>query len=77
MSLPVEVMKKYVGPLASSLTIASIIFFSGRESNRLDEVISKAHSAESERKDIKDVIFNMHGRVCSIEQDIKYIKDRK
>lgn len=77
MSLPFEVVKKFVGPLASTLTIASIIFFSGRESNRLDEVITKVHSAELERKDIKDVIFDMHGRVCSIEQDIKYIKDRK
>ena len=72
-----EVFKRYGSSIATSLSLGSLIFVSGRESNRLDEVISKAHAAEKERKNIKDVIFDMHGRICSMEQDVKYIRDKK
>ena len=72
----IEVLKHYGSVIATSMSVGSLIFVSGRESNRIDEVIRKVHAAESERKDIKDVIFDMHGRVCSIEQDIKYIKNK-
>ena len=72
----IEVLKQYGSVIATSMSVGSLIFVSGRESNRIDEVIRKVHAAEPERKDIKDVIFDMHGRVCSIEQDIKYIKNK-
>ena len=73
----IEVLKKYTSVIATSMSVGSLIFVSGRESNRIDEVIRKVHAAESERKDIKDIIFDMHGRVCSIEQDIKYIRNKE
>lgn len=72
----IEVLKRYGSVVATSMSVGSLIFVSGRESNRIDEVVRKVHAAESERKDLKDVIFDMHGRVCSIEQDIKYIKHK-
>lgn len=72
-----EAFKRYGSSIATSLSVGSLIFVSGRESNRLDEVINKAHAAEAERKNIQDVVFDMHGRICSMEQDIKYIKEQK
>ena len=72
----IEVLQRYGPVIASSMTVGSLIFVSGRESNRLDEVIRKAHAAETERKNIQEVVFDMHGRICSIEKDIKYIKDK-
>ncbi len=72
----IEVLKQYGSVIATTMSVGSLVFLSGRESNRIDEVVRKVHAAESERKDIKDVIFDMHGRVCSIEQDIKYIRDK-
>ena len=72
----IEVLQRYGPVIASSMTVGSLIFVSGRVSNRLDEVIRKAHTAEIERKTIQEVVFDMHGRICSIEKDIKYIKDK-
>ena len=72
----IEVLQRYGPVFASSMTVGSLIFVSGRESNRLDEVIRKAHTAEIERKNIQEIVFDMHGRICSIEKDIKYIKDK-
>ena len=72
-----EFLKQYGSVIATTMSVGSLVFLSGRESNRIDEVIRKVHSAESERKDIRDVVFDMHGRVCSIEQDIKYIRNKE
>lgn len=66
-------LHQYTSAAASAISIGSLVFFAGRESNRLDELFTKVHAAEAERKDIKEVIYDIHGRVCSIEQDIKYI----
>ena len=49
----IEVLKQYGSVIATSMSVGSLIFVSGRESNRIDEVIRKVHAAESERKDIK------------------------
>ena len=49
----------------------SAIFFAGYQVNRIDELFNKAHAAEKEVSSTKDVILDIHGRVCSIEQHIK------
>ena len=69
-------LQQYSSSIASAISIGSLVFFAGRESNRLDELITKVHAAEAERKDIKEVIYDIHGRVCSIENDIKYLKEK-
>ena len=72
-----DLLKRYGSSVATSLSVGSLIFVSGKESNRLDEVVRKVHAAEIERKEIRDVVFDMHGKICSMEQDIKYIKEKK
>ncbi len=59
---------KYAG---LAVTISGLIFQAGRQSERIDELFTKAHAAEIERKDVKEVIYDMHGRICAIESDVK------
>jgi len=59
---------KYTG-IATALT--GLIFSAGKQSERIDELFTKAHAAELERKDVKEVIYDMHGKVCAIETDLK------
>ena len=59
---------KYTG---LAVTIGGLIFSAGRQSERIDELFTKAHAAEIERKDVKDIIYDMHGRICAIENDVK------
>lgn len=54
----------------------SAVFFAGYQVNRIDELFTKAHTAEVESKDTKDVLMDIHGRVCSIEKDIKHINNK-
>jgi hypothetical protein len=62
------------GLFASGATVGSIIFHLGRESNRIDELFSKAYAAENERKDMRDIVFDIHGKVTGMEKDVHYIK---
>ena len=62
--------------VAMVLSIGTLIFNAGRESNRIDDLISKAHSAESEQKDTRELIFDIHGKVSGIEKDIQYIREK-
>ncbi len=62
-----EIMK-YAGLV---VTISGLIFAAGRQSERIDELFTKSYAAEIERKDIKEVMYDMHGRVCTIENDVK------
>ena len=61
-------MMKYAG---LAVTISGLIFQAGRQSERIDELFTRAHAAEIERKDVKEIIYDMHGRICAIENDVK------
>ena len=54
--------------------ICSAVFFAGYQVNRIDELFTKAHAAEQEQAGTREVIYDIHGKVTSIEKDIKYIQ---
>ena len=64
------------GAVATVITIGTLVFNAGRESSRVDELIAKAHMAETERRDIKELMYDIHGKVSGIEKDIQYMRDR-
>lgn len=65
-----------VSLLVQALPLCSIVFFAGYQSNRIDELFSKAYASEKEHKNIHDIVIDIHGRVCSIEEKIKSIVDK-
>lgn len=62
--------------LATATSIGSLTFFAGQQSNRIDELFRKAHAAEAERKDSKELLYEIHGKVSAIEKDIQYLKEK-
>ena len=62
--------------LASMLPLSSAVFFAGYQVNRIDELFSKAHAFTQESHETREVLMDIHGRVCSIEKDIKNINDK-
>jgi len=59
--------------LVTLLPLTSAVFFAGYQVNRIDELFSKAHTSAKETAETRDVILDIHGRVCSIEEHIKNI----
>ena len=62
--------------VAMVISVGTLIFNAGRESNRIDDLVLKAHMAESERRDTRELIYEIHGKVSGIEKDIQYIRDK-
>ena len=56
--------------LVAMVPLCSAIFFAGYQSNRIDSLFTKINTAEKEVSSTKDIILDIHGRVCSIEQRI-------
>ena len=62
--------------IASVTSIGSLTFFAGQQSNRIDELFRKVYLAEAERKDFKELLYDIHGKVSAIEKDIQYLKEK-
>ena len=54
--------------------ICSAVFFAGYQVNRIDELFTKAHASEAEHTGTREIIYDIHGKVTSIEKDIKYMQ---
>ena len=57
--------------LGLGMAVGGLVFTAGKQSEKIDELFTKANMASVERKDIHDVIYDMHGKVCAIERDIQ------
>ena len=64
-------MSEITKMLSVGLAIGGLIFTAGKQSEKIDELFTKAQMASVESKDIHDVIYDMHGKVCAIERDIQ------
>ena len=62
--------------MTTLVPLCSAIFFAGYQVNRIDSLFNLVHAAEAETRDTKEVIFDIHGKVCSIEHDIKNIEKK-
>tara|TARA_R110002072_G_scaffold226172_2_gene383157 strand:+ start:3278 stop:3493 length:216 start_codon:yes stop_codon:yes gene_type:complete len=58
-------------------SMVGLVFYAGQQSQRIDELFSKAHASSIEHNSIRDIIFDMHGKVCSIEEKINVLTNNK
>lgn len=70
------IIKETPGIIASAFTIGSLIFHAGTQANKIDELFSKAHAAEGERKESREILYDIHGKISGMEKDIEYIKKK-
>jgi len=62
--------------LHTVIPLASMIFVAGYQVNRIDELFSKVHATARETAETRDVILDIHGKVCGIEQYIKNLDSK-
>ena len=56
------------------LPITALIFQAGSQSERLDDLFTRAYAAETEQKSTRELLYEMNGKLCVIEQDVKHIQ---
>lgn len=68
-------MSQYKQLMVAMIPACSVVFYAGYQVNRIDTLFNIAHASNEETKGVKDIVFDIHGRVCSMEKDIKNIFD--
>jgi predicted component of type VI protein secretion system len=59
--------------IATAISLGGAIYIYGRQAQSMYDLVCRVSKAEQTTKDIHDVIYDMHGRICAIERDIKHI----
>ncbi len=65
-----------IAPLLPFIPVAGLIFQAGRQSERLDDLFSKTYALETEQKGTRDLLYEIHGKVCAMEQEVHSISKR-
>ena len=53
---------------------AGVVFWAGIQNNKIDDLYRICDIAQAEETHRKDLILDMHGRLCKIEEGIKNIE---
>jgi hypothetical protein len=69
-------MMSKIGPLLPLIPVAGLVFQAGRQSEKLDELFSKTYALESEHKNTRDLLYDIHGKVCTVEQEIRNLNKK-
>ena len=51
----------------------ALIFQAGIQSEKIEDLFKKSYAQEIEQKGIREILYDMNGKLHSIEQDIKYL----
>jgi hypothetical protein len=60
--------------LAPMVPFGVLVFQAGMQAERLDDLFTKTQMLESEQKSSRDLLYDIHGKVCTVEQDVKNIQ---
>ena len=58
------------------IPVAGLVFQAGRQSEKVDELFSKTFALEGDQKSTRDLIFDIHGKVCTMEQQLREINKK-
>ena len=59
------------------LPVAALVFQAGSQAERLSDVIKTTHMLEVEQKSSRDLLYEIHGKLSSVENDIKHLLNNK
>ena len=65
-------MKDYI---RYAIPLGGVVFWSGIQTSRIDELFRLVTNAEADEHHRHNVILDMHGRLCKMEQAIKKIDE--
>jgi hypothetical protein len=63
---------KYLLPV-----IGGAIFAGGYQVSRIDELFGLIKKSHAEEQSIKEIIFDMHGRICSMEVILREMNQKR
>ena len=63
-------------PLLPFVPLAGLVFQAGRQAEKLDELFTKTYALEAENKTTRELLYDIHGKVCTVEQELRSLNKR-
>ena len=60
--------------LVSLIPLGALVFQAGMQAEKIDDLFSKTQMLEKEHKSTRDLLYDIHGKICTVEQDVKNIQ---
>ena len=64
-----------IGPYLSLIPVAALIFQAGKQSEKLDELFSRAYASEKEQRGSIDILHEIDKKVTTVEHDVKQLQE--
>ena len=52
------------------MAVGGVIYQTGRLTHKVDTLVPQVHALENEKKDIQDTLFDIHGKVSSMNEKV-------
>ena len=57
------------------MAVGGVVYQTGRLTHKLDSLVPQVHALENEKKDIQDTLFEIHGKVSSMNEKVDMLSD--
>jgi len=64
-----------VGPYLSLIPVAALIFQAGKQSEKLDELFTRAFAVEKEQRGSLDILHEIDKKVTTVQHDVKQLQE--
>ena len=64
-----------IAPYLSLIPVAALVFQAGRQSEKLDELFTRAYAVEKEQRGSLDILHDIDLKVTTVQHDVKQLQE--
>ena len=64
-----------IAPYLSLIPVAALVFQAGRQSEKLDELFTRAYALEKEQRGSIDILHDIDLKVTTVQKDVKQLQE--
>lgn len=70
------ILKEYSKVISTGIALGALTYQAGKQSEKIENILVRTVNAETKIEKQDSILYDIHGRICSIEKDIKNILDK-
>lgn len=66
----------FAGVISTGMALGALTYQAGRHSETIESLGVRVSQAENRGRDHDSLLFDIHGKICSMEKDIKHLLNK-
>jgi len=66
----------FAGMISSGIALGALTYQAGRHNETIESLGVRVSQAEHRGRDHDNLLFEVHGKICSMQKDIKHLLDK-